>query len=187
MPDVSNLREGQQLPPTFDHVAIVDGDRVQQPGTLQRDPRTFPQNIEREHRQISQSMLDRASDKFAIHALQADQIQARQLLPFDSGRKIARIQCFHASHGVFLGTQDAISNAIFQAVALDVTGIPSNISPNCWYVPPGSLIGTPVVPVLPPIFEYTSKQPLFVCSGQPATQVYVQCIVERFDSGTPIN
>jgi hypothetical protein len=173
MPDVSNLTEDGQLPPAFDHVAIVEGDRVQAPGTLMRDPREIPQNIHREQRQVTQPMSDRASDKFAIVSLNADQSRAWQLLPASRNRKSALVSCFNGP--IFLGTQEAISNIVGQNYAVNL------LPPNVFVLPASTVLGTPALFA----FEYTSKQGLYVC-GASATTAQVQCFVDMFDSGTPI-
>lgn len=175
MPDVSNLTEDGMLPPSFDHVAIVGGDRVQQPGTLMRDPRSYDQNIEREERQNWTSVRDRASDKFAIPNTIADQQNPRQVLPASQNRKSAAINAFLGP--IFLGTLEAISNIIGVNYAATTSGLP----PNVWVLPASTVLGTPALFT----FEYTSKQGLYVCAAS-ATVAQVQCFVDMFDSGTPI-
>lgn len=171
--DMSNVREDGTFPPAFDHVAIVDGDRVQQPGTLMRDPHQFPQQIEREQRQNWTSVRDRASDKFAVPSLLADQKQAYQLLPANENRKSAVVVAFGGP--IMLGTQEAISNM------LGTVYVAGALFPNVFLLPASTLLA----PASLFVFEYTSKQGLYVAAVT-ATQAQVQCFVDMFDSGTPI-
>lgn len=175
MPDVSNTREDGLMPPAFDGVALAEGDRVQQPGTLMRDTRSFPQHIEREKRQMAQPVQDRGSDKFAIINLLADQTRAFQLLPANQNRKSAVIACFLGP--VFIGTNEAISNIVGTNYAAATGGLP----PNVFVLPASTVLATPGLFA----FEYTSKQGLYVCAAS-ATVAQVQCFVDMFDAGTPI-
>lgn len=176
------MAENRVSEPWVGPVFEAAGNRVQQPGTTVRDPAMQPERIQREKEIPKVPVKSQASDKFAVIAFAVDQSVARQLLPVDPYRKSARIQCFSAAHGIFIGTQDAIGNLISNGGG-DAAGIPNALTPNCWYIPPNNFA---ISAYLPP-FEYTSKQSLFVCSGLAATFVALQCIVERYDSGTPVN
>jgi hypothetical protein len=173
MPDVSNVREDGQFPPTFDDVAIVSGDRVQQPGVLIRDPRAYPQTIEREKHQEYAPITDRASDKFAVVCLNADQGRAYQLLPAEYNRKTGLIMCF--GNAIMIGDVSSISNQI-GTTATGTVPLPGI------FLLPASNLSTGVAFAL----KYTSKQSLYVCSASTSTPAVVQCIVERYDSGVPI-
>lgn len=172
MPDVSNLTEDGHIPAHFDHVAIVSGDRVEQPGTLYRDPHSFPQDIERESRQHRVPTQDQASDKYAVVGMTVAQDKAYQLLPAEYARKTATFYALNAP--IYFGDETSITN-ILGALATNALQPLAAMG-----LPASSLTGGTFI-----TFKYTSRQGLYVCSAS-ATPAFVACFVERFSSGTPV-
>jgi hypothetical protein len=177
MGDFSNLREdGSINEPTFDEVSIVTGDRTEQPGTLYRDPRSWPQRIQHEQRQEWIPTQQRPSDKFGIINLLVDQTRPYQIVPANYSRKSAFIMCM--ANPIYLGTLEAVSSCLGVVYAATPGGLP----PNVFVLPASVLTGaTPLMFGL----EFDCKQGLY-CASAAAAQAQVQALVDTFDSGTPI-
>lgn len=149
--------------PTFSTL----GGAVQQPGTIHRDPETHSPMIQHEKPQKTLHADNMASDKFAIPSTVVDNVRAYQLLPVDPHRKRAQIYCI--TNPIFVGDQPGIDAIAGSALAV-LNGVP-----GIWFIPAAAW----------PPFEYSSKASLWVLSASAAKSV-VACIVERYDSGTPV-
>lgn len=152
------------LGPSFDTL----GGAVQQPGTIRRSEHTTPPDILHNQDRPPMPTQQRASDKFAVVTLTAAVDRAYQLLPADYRRKSAAISCF--GFPCYVGDESSIANIL-------------NL-----YTSTGALQAPGVfqIPLLTSL-TYTSKQGLYVCSaGGAGNPSQVQCMVERYDTGTPI-
>lgn len=149
------------------------GDRVQQPGTLIRDPRFFPQEIEREQRQQNVPTQDKPADKYAVVTLNAATDKAYQLLPADYDRKDAVILCL--GNAIWLGDETSVGNTLGTNIT---AGFAPAVFPLFQSNPAtGSLYS----------LRFTAKQGLYVASaGGPGSTAAVFCLVEKYRSGVPV-
>lgn len=162
---MSDISRGE-VGPHFDDHEMATGGRTQRPGTLVRDPREVPQNIEHERMVLDTSSRDVASDKYGIITMNVDASRAFQLIPAEQMRKTALFNCFNFP--IYFGDESSISNILGQT------------NPNAqgvFYLPPSTT--TSLIAI-----EYTSKQGLYVCGAGGVAAV--QCLVERFTGGTPV-
>lgn len=171
-----------EVGPHFDEHEMATGDRVQQPGTLIRSVETVPSHAEHDRKAWqSMSVSDRAADKFSMHAIVVPDLNVYQLLPTDPHRKIARIQAFAVGAGggvgILIGDQASLMN--FAPAKATTLALALASASNCWVVSTA---------VAEPITEYTAKQALYYCAltTNDTGKTMVQCMVERFDSGTPV-
>lgn len=151
--------------PSFDTL----GGAVQHPGTMrmgatEANPEGMPQtHILRPAMPTQQ----RASDKFAIITMTVDATKPYQLLPVDPLRKSAVISCLQQP--IFIADMSSISN---------ILGYTSTGTVQ----PPGVLI-LPVNSTL----TFNGKASLWICSAAAGGAVaWAQCIVEKYDIGTPV-
>lgn len=145
---------------------------VAQPGQLHAGP-ADPLALRIKHTSEADGFnsLDQASDTFAVITMVVDQTKAFQLLAPDQNRKSAVIMCF--TNAVILGDQGSIANVLPGTIAGGTLGV--------FALPASSL-----TPATLFAFEYTSKRGLWVASGVAGQVAQVQCLVERFNSGTPV-
>ena len=151
--------------PTFSTL----GGAVQQPGTIHADHMTHSPDIQHEKPQKTLHADTMASDKFAIPGTVVDNKRAYQLLPVDPHRKRALIYCITSP--IFIGDQPGV-DAIAGSGLAALTG-----APGIFFIPAATW----------PPFEYTSKASLWVlCAAAGNAVAQVACMVERYDSGTPV-
>lgn len=123
------------------------------------------------HRPPTTYTTEQASDTFGIIVVQANTVVQQQLLPVDPFRKSAIIMCF--GFPIAIGELSSISNIVGQTIA--------TVMPGVFTLPPSSL-STPALFG----FEYTSKKGLYVCCATAGQIAPVQCMVERYNSGTTV-
>lgn len=171
--DPGNTREGEPTAAlAFPGGLVQLGDRTEQPGELHGQYDQAPNRYQLEPKPHDIAVLEQASDKYAIVNLIADQRQAYQLLPASQDRKTALIMCMAGP--IYMGEEDSVANAV--GLVYTTTLLPANV-----FVLAASNIATSSIIG----FQYTSKQGLYVTAAS-ATAAQVQCIVERFSSGTPV-
>jgi hypothetical protein len=171
--DPGTEREGE---PTytgnFPGGLVALGGRTQNEGVLKGTRRQHPTMPRQETLPDGLYISDLASDKFAVVSLAVDQARAYQVLPAEQQRKTALIMCF--TQAVVFGDESSISNF------LGSTFTSTNIAPGCFVIPASSLTGSNFA------LKYTCKQGLYAACAVASATAQVQCLVERFSSGTPI-
>lgn len=162
------------------------GDRVQQPGELEGTKLTQPHAPFKAPANVPFLVAQAASDKFANVVQVLGAVRSYQLLPVDPDRKVAHINVRYTTGAAFaaiFGDQSSVDNYVSIMPAAAAGYVPA---PGTFLIAAagaGSSGGNPTL-------EYTSKQSLWCCLGTSAdigTVLFVQCMVEKFGSGTPIN